>query len=316
MPNTIAEAFAPATAANLGVGFDILGLALKEPGDIVRVERRVEPGVVIVDIHGDGGKLSRVAKENTASVAAQSVLNLIGATEGVALTLYKHLPLGSGLGSSAASAVAGAVATNALFGNPLRVDQLLAPALDGEAVASGYHPDNVGPSLFGGITLFDAPSVESMVQLPVPENLHLALVTPHISVKTADARAVLPHEVSLKMMIRQTGAVAKLVDALYRGDIHALGQAMERDQVVEPAREYLMPHFREVREACHGAGAYGLVISGAGPTLLAVCDNRETAQAVAVVMEAVYNRYDMACTVRSGQVCSDGARVLSVQSDL
>lgn len=310
MSNAIAEAYAPATAANLGVGFDIIGLALREPGDIVRAQMRPEPGVVIDRIDGDGGRLPLETARNTAGVAAQSVLKQIGATSGVRLTIRKNLPLGSGLGSSASSAVAGAVAVNALFGEPLTREQLLAPALDGEAVASGYHPDNVGPSLFGGITLFTAADAASMTRLPVPDNLYLALVTPEVVVNTADARAVLPEYISLKAMIRQTGVVAKLVDALHRSDIQALGAAMEGDTVIEPAREHLMPHFKTVRAVVHEYGGYGLSISGAGPTLLAVCDTLETARDLADRMGAVYEAHSVASVTRYGDVCLDGARIL------
>jgi homoserine kinase len=316
MPNAIAEAYAPATAANLGIGFDILGLALKEPGDTVCVRLSDEPGVEIAEITGDGGVLPRDPHLNCASVAAQSALNLIGTDKGVTMTIRKGLPIGSGLGSSAASSVAGAFAVNALFGDPLTREQLLAPALDGEAVVSGYHPDNVGPALFGGITLFTAPSADAMTRLPVPESLYLALVTPDIVVKTSEARAVLPQTVTIKDMIHQTANAALLVDALYRGDIHALGRAMESDVVIEPAREYLMPYFRTLREAAKNSGAHGLVISGAGPTLLAVCDNEQTAAVVAEVMHDIYAEKGIHSVSQYGQVCRDGARAVQVRARL
>ena len=316
MLNAIAEAYAPASAANLGVGFDAIGLALEKPGDTVCVAPRDKPGVVITRIEGDDGVLSYDPAENCASVAAQSVLNIISPDRGVSLTLRKGLPIGSGLGSSAASAVAGAFAVNALFGNPLTRDQLLSPALDGEAIVSGYHPDNVGPSLFGGITLFFAPRANAMVHLPVPQNLHLALVSPQVVIKTADARAVLPTSVPLADMIWQTAAVGRLVDALYRGDIRAIGAAMESDRVVEPARQHLMPHFQHVRAAAHDTGAHGLVISGAGPALLAVCDNPQTAAAVAAAMQSVYTQAGIPSKSQHGQVFDKGAHTLRVEPHL
>ncbi len=314
MVNSSAEAFAPATVANLGVGFDILGLALSEPGDVVRVEPLEQTGAHILDIQGDGGKLPRESHKNTACVAANSVLELLGSSHGVGIHLEKRLPLASGLGSSAASAVAAAVAVNALFGTPLSLIELLPACLDGEAAVSGYHADNVAPCLFGGITLSAGVSAEQIYPIPIPDRLHLSLVTPDVEVPTATARAVLPHSVTLRQMVAQTAAVARVMNALYRGDIEALGAAMEADGVVEPARAHLMPLLKEVRAAAKQNGAFGLVISGAGPTLLAVCDEEVTAQKIASAMQMVYNDAGIACIARHARVASSGARILHVTS--
>lgn len=309
-PRQKAAAFAPASMANLGIGFDILGLALDDPGDTVIVERREEPGVVIIKITGDGGQLTLDADKNSAGVAAKALLQTINAQHGVALTIHKGLPLGSGLGSSAASAVAAAVAVNALCGEPLKKPELLPACLEGEASVSGYHADNVAPCLLGGITLVAGTTMDAIRHLPVPPNLHLAVVTPNVSVLTREARAVLPPNVSLKAMIAQTAGVAQLIDALYRGDIEAIGAAMERDGVVEPARAHLMPMLAEVRIAAKNAGAFGLVISGAGPTLAAVCDSGEMASAVAAAMGMVYASVNIGATTRVSCVNMTGARVI------
>ncbi|HVU13096.1 MAG TPA: homoserine kinase, partial [Phototrophicaceae bacterium] len=260
-----ATAFAPATIANLGVGFDIVGLALREPGDTVTAEWSEEPGITIADIEGDGGKLARDPSRNTASVAARTVRNTVGETRGIKLTIHKGLPLASGMGSSSASAVAGAVAVNALLGEPLKKAELLPACLDGEEMASGRHADNVAPCLFGGITLIYGTDINQIVQLPIPENLWFALVTPAVEVPTAQARAVLPKTIPLKQMVSQTAGVARLIDSIHRGDLQALAAAMESDSVVEPARAHLMPLLAEVRSAAKAAGALGLAISGAGP---------------------------------------------------
>lgn len=310
MTNSRAEAYAPATVANLGVGFDILGMALAEPGDRVVAELRDEPGAVIAAIHGDGARLPHDPEKNTACVAANYVLSALALRQGVAITLYKELPLASGLGSSAASAVAAAVAVNALFGEPLTRADLLPACLAGEAAVSGYHADNVGPSLFGGITLITGTQADQIQHLPIPAGLYLALVTPHLEVSTSAARAVLPAQVSLKAMVHQTGAVACVVDALYRQDIKALARAMEADQVVEPARAHLMPFLTEVRYAAKQAGALAVVISGAGPTLCAVCDDPALSEQAALAMQAVYTQVGMACTMRTTQVSAQGARIL------
>lgn len=311
MMNTSAEVFAPATMANLGVGFDILGLALEEPGDIVRAEIMDTPGVEIAHIEGDDGQLTRDPTRNTAGVAAASVLRLLSADRGVRLTLFKRLPLASGLGSSAASAVAAAVAVNAILGYPLSAEQLLPAALDGEAAVSGYHADNVGPCLFGGITLVSGIESTRIRRMPIPAALHLAMVTPDVAVPTAMARSVLPASVPLRDMVRQTAAVARLIDAIYRDDVETMAQAMESDGVIEPARAHLMPMLAEVRVAAKRAGALAVVISGAGPTLCAICDSEPRARAAAAAMQSVYDGAQIPCVARSSRVSPKGARVLA-----
>ena len=312
MVNTRAEAFAPATVANLGVGFDILGLAVGGPGDVISVEKREGRGAVITSIIGDDGKLPTESDKNVATIAANALLEAINADFGVSIRLKKGLPLASGLGSSAASSVAAAVAVNALLGEPFKREELLPFTLEGEAAVSGYHADNVAPCLLGGITLTNGIEIENIRRLPVPENLFLALVSPDVEVATADARAVLPEQVSLKTMVHQTGAVAELVDALYRSDILQLARAMEADTVVEPARAHLMPHIEEVRFSAKRAGALAVVISGAGPTLCAICDDADVAQLVAQSMKAIYDNVEIACRTRHGKVLQSGADVLKV----
>ncbi len=311
MPITTAEAYAPASMGNVGVGFDILGLAFEEPGDVVQVRLRDTPGVAVVAIEGDGGALPFDPKKNTAAVAAQALLDTIGARQGVDLTLYKRLPLASGLGSSAASAVAAAAAVNALFGSPLTKEELLPACLEGEACVSGYHADNVAPSLLGGIVLIGGQG--RIHRLPVPSGLWLALVTPDVAVPTAAARAVLPQSVSLAAMRAQTAAVALLVDALHRGDIGQMAAAMEADGVVEPARAHLMPCLQQVRAAAKRAGALAVVISGAGPTLCAVCDTVDAARLAAAAMKAEYDQAGIGSAAQHCQVGTEGARVLCVK---
>lgn len=311
MAFSTAEAFAPATVANLGVGFDIMGLALDEPGDVVVAEMAEGTGITIGAIEGDGGRLPRTPSKNTAAVAAQSVLRLAGVSHGVRLTIKKGLPSASGLGSSAASAVAAAVAVNALLGDPLTKEELLPACLDGEAVASGYHPDNVAPSLFGGITLAYGIRAHQIVRLPIPEGLYLSMITPDVEVPTAQARAVLPSMIPLRQMVRQTAMVARLVDAIYRADIESMAAAMEGDEVIEPARAHLMPMLLEARAAAKAAGAYALIISGAGPSLCAISADAATAQQVTDAVRVVYAEAHIECMARWTQVAPAGARVLS-----
>lgn len=304
------DAFAPATMANLGVGFDILGLALQEPGDIVRAEWGDQSGASLVEIYGDNGLLPRTGENNTAIVAANHLLKTLGTERGVKITIFKNLPLASGLGSSAASAVAAVVAVNTLLGEPLAPSELLPSCLEGEAAVSGYHADNVAPCLFGGITLVCGTHASQIRQLPVPTDLHLALVTPDVAVPTAVARAALPKEIPLRSMVAQTAGVARIVDALYRNDLEALGAAMEADCVIEPARAHLMPLLVEIRKAAKKAGAFGLVISGAGPTLCAVCDAEDTAEKAALTMKACYDNAGIVSTARHTTVATDGAKIV------
>ncbi|MCY3917546.1 MAG: homoserine kinase [Chloroflexi bacterium] len=308
-----AEAFAPATVANLGVGFDILGLALDGFGDRAIVEFQDDPEIVITDIQGDGGQLPREPERNVASVSARAFLNHIGETRGLRIKLIKGLPLSSGLGSSAASSVAAVMALNKLVGEPFTREELLPFSLEGEALVSGYHADNVAPCLLGGIILVAGITVEAIRPLPAPEDLHLALVTPDFPVPTNEARAILPSSVSLKTLIHQTGRVAQLVDALHRSDLEALGAAMEDDAVVEPARACLVPHLAKVRAAAKRAGAIAVFIGGAGPTLCALCDCGQTAQLVAARMRQVYCDAAMHSFARHTLVNHVGAEAIELE---
>lgn len=304
------RAFAPGTIANLGPGFDILGMAIQGPGDSVEVALRPKPGISLLTVSGDDGRLPRETGQNTATVAAAAVLRLAGADMGLDIRLHKGLPLNSGLGSSAASAVAAALATNACLDEPLLREELLPACLEAEAIVSGWHADNIAPSLLGGIRLIAGTEVGQIHNLPVPARLHLALVTPAVDVPTRQARAVLPTQVTLAQMVAQTSAVARLVTALFTEDLSTLGQAVEADGVVEPARSGLMPLLPEARLAARGAGALGLFISGAGPTLCAVCDDEGVAAGVATALHDLYRDAGVACAARATRVDNRGARLL------
>ncbi len=308
-----AEAYAPASVANLGVGFDILGMALEGMGDRAIVEFQDSPEIVITDIQGDGGKLPRDPGLNVASVSARALLDQVGEKRGLKMKLIKGLPLASGLGSSAASAVVAVVALNKLLDEPFARQDLLPFCLEGEALVSGYHADNVAPSLLGGIILVAGITVDAIQFLPIPDELHLALATPAVQVPTNGAREILPKQISLKTMIHQSGAVAQLVDALHRGDLKALGAAMEKDKVIEPARAFLMPMLDEVRARAKQAGAISVFIGGAGPTLCAVCDRQSVAEATVSAMKSVYSEVGMRCDARSVRVDRRGAIVLDAR---
>jgi homoserine kinase len=287
LPRPWIEAYAPATVSNLGPGFDCLGLAVHGPGDFVRARRRAQPGVLLSKIVGDGGRLPLASDRNTACVAVTTMLDRLGLADslGVELELVKGLPLGSGLGSSGASACAALVATVAALELSVGAETLIESARAAEAIACGSpHPDNVAPALLGGIVLIAATDPLRVISLPVPEHLVLALYTPGCEVRTADARAVLPRQVGLDAVVRQAARLGMLVHALHVGDLQLLGEAIV-DDLVEPARAHLIPGFLEAKINAIEAGALACTISGAGPTCFALADSNERAQALLGIMD-------------------------------
>lgn len=286
---------APATVANLGPGFDWLGCAVQGEGDIVTatVLPEREGSVVIEDITGDGGRLPRNAARNCVGIAASKVLELIGRpTCGVSLRLQKGLPLGSGLGSSAASAAAGAWAVNALFGEPLTRPELVPAGLAAEASVSGFHADNIAPALCGGFVLIRscAPlDLEFITPFPLGKPIWFVLVSPDFEAPTAEMRAALPLDVPLESAIHNGSMGASLIAGILTSNPALMGLALDSDNIIEPVRGKLIPGFFAVKAAAQTAGAYGCTISGAGPTCIAIVDDplvgRQVAEAMAQAFE-------------------------------
>lgn len=298
---------APGSVGNLGPGLDVLGLALAGAGDSVTAAHCPGTGVTIAASgHPD---LPADPDRHTAALAARQVLQRAGMTDaGITLTVTKGLPLSGGQGGSAASAVAGAVAVNALLGAPLDTAGLLAAALAAEEAVAGRHADNVAPSLLGGIVLVRSLDPLDVVPLPVPPGLLVALAQPDQSLRTASARQVLPAQVPLSTAIHQAAQVGAIVAALASGDLKLLGRAID-DRIAEPVRAHLLPGFREAREAALGAGALGSSISGAGPTVFALCDDPATARAVSTAMSEAYAAIGVRCRTRVAEVDRQGARM-------
>ena len=307
--------FAPATVANVAVGFDILGFAIDRPGD--EIVARLNPsitGVRITDITGTGDKiLPREVEKNTAGVAAQRLLQHLGQPEtGVELEIHKRMPFGSGLGSSAASAAGAAVAVNELLGAPLSREALLYFTVQGEEVADGsFHADNVAPCLVGGITLIRSNESLDVHHLPVPAGLHVAVVHPEIEILTRDARAVLSDQVPMATAIRQMGSLASFITALYTNDISLLGRSLQ-DHMVEPQRKQLIKGFDDVQRAALQRGALGCSISGAGPSVFALCDSGYLAQAVGQGMQAAFQDHGVESQLYVSPINQRGVEVISV----
>ena len=281
--------FAPATVANVASGFDVLGFALDSPGDAVTVTKSAQKGVQVRSITGDEGRLPKDPRRNTAAVAVAGFLEKTASAFGIEIELEKRMPLSSGLGSSAASAVAAVTAANLLAGSPLSTRELLPFTMEAERVACGSaHADNVAPSLFGGFVLIRSYDPLDVVQLPVPPGLACAVVHPHAELRTEDARRVLKKEIRLSDATRQWGNLAALVAALFNGDLALLGRSLQ-DVVAEPARSLLIPGFAGVKAAALSAGALGCSISGSGPSVFALCARREDADRVGRAMKEAFS---------------------------
>lgn len=313
------RAFAPATVANLGPGYDVLGLALDPAlglGDTCEVRLGGEGEGVSVEVEGDGGKLSTSPDENCASVAARAVLAQVGVRRGLEMRLRKGLPLGSGLGSSAASSAAAALATNAALGAPLTRRQLVDCARAGEVVAAGTpHPDNVAPALLGGLLLMVEADAEAgerepgleprleIVRLPVPAALRIAVVIPDLEVRTADARAAIPARVPVRDAVHNLGAIALFVSALYDGDLARLSLAA-RDRLHQPYRIPLTRGFDEARQAALDAGALGAGLSGSGPAMFALAAGDEVARACGEAFVAAFGSLGIGARFVCGRIAA------------
>lgn len=305
-------AFAPATVANVACGFDVLGLALEQPGDTVTVELTDEPGLVLASIDGDQGRLSREPDKNTATVAARKILERDprGASLGIRLALRKGLPLASGMGSSAASAVAAALAVSHVLELPLGYADLLAAALEGERVVAGAaHADNAAACLYGGLVLVRSSDPLDVVRLPIPSGLSVAVLRPHLEMSTRDSRVLLGDQVRLKDAVRQWANLGALVAGLYASDLDLISRSLV-DSVAEPVRAPYVPGFFQVKRAALAAGALGSSLSGSGPSIFALCRDLESASSVSRKMaEAFADAAQLEWDLHVSKVSPSGARL-------
>jgi homoserine kinase len=307
------KAMAPATVANVSCGFDIFGFAVESPCDEVILTLRDEPGVVITSITGDGGRLPTDANRNTAGVAVQEYLKATGFDQGIAIELIKNLPLGSGMGSSAASSVAALVAVNHLMGNPLERDELLPFAMEAERVACGSaHADNVAPALLGGFVLIRSYQPLDVTRIPTPDDLYCTLIHPQLELKTEDSRNVLKASVPLRDAVRQWGNIAGLVVGLMKPDYGLIGRSLQ-DYIAEPLRSVLIPGFERIKETAVQAGALGAGISGSGPTIFALSVSAATAEKVGEAIRDEFEGFRVESEVYVSRINTKGATVESVE---
>ena len=281
--------FAPATISNLGSGFDVLGIAIDQPGDFVVAERTVEPGLSF-SVKTSVKNIPTRSRDNVAAHVAQLMMDEFTPPFGIHMILEKRMPLGSGLGSSGASSVASVVAVNSLLPQPLKKHDLLRFAVEGERKASGSpHADNVAPSLLGGAVLIRSYSPLDVVTLPVKNSIVWVVVHPHIVVRTEDARNVLPKNIRLKDAVQQWGNVSGMTAGLISGNAELVGKCAE-DVIVEPARATLVRGFYDVQQTAIDAGAFGCSFSGSGPSMFAVTDSLKSAVRVGKAMRETFRK--------------------------
>lgn len=305
------KVFAPATVANVVCGFDVLGFAVNEPGDEVVMRLVDEPGVRLLKITGDDGRLPLDSAKNTVSASVQHYLKHLGREDvGVEIELHKKMPIGSGLGSSSASTVAGLYAINQLMGNVLTAKELVPFAMKGEELACGYgHADNVAPALMGGFVLIRSYEPLDIISLPTPENLFAAIVYPEVEVPTKDARQMIRSKVLLKDAVTQWGNVAGLVSGLFLNDIDLVGRSM-KDVLIEPTRSILIPGFETLRELAMKNGAVGFGISGSGPSVFALAKDEVTARKITDAQQNHLTKLNINSNAYVSSVNAEGPRIM------
>jgi homoserine kinase len=306
-PSESLTVFAPGSASNLGAGFDCLGVALTGMGDRVRVRRAGPPGVRVVAVSEP--RIPKDPERNTGAIAAFEVLKRAKDPCGLEMEIEKGLPLAAGLGGSAASAVGGAVAANLLLGTGLSAEELLAIALVAESAVSGRHPDNAAPCLLGGAVLVQGLDPVRTVRLKVHESLAFLLAVPGYEVETARARGVLPEEVPRALAVSQAAGLGSLVLGLERGDGDLLRDGM-RDRIAEPARLVLYPGYAPAAAAALEAGAFGVAVSGAGPSLVAIAPKDASPRVGSALVEG-FGKAGIAAAVHEAKVDEAGARVVA-----
>lgn len=308
MENRTIRVFAPASTANLGCGFDVMGMALDGVGDVLRMS--VGDGDSLVINNESGINLPSDIEKNVITPAVRAFMAAAGKKAAVEITVEKKILPGSGIGSSAASSAAAVFALNELFGRPFTVKELVDFAMQGEKLISGTaHADNSAPAVMGGIVFIRGYDPLDIVSLPVPDSFCFSVVHPHIMVSTKDARDVLRKEIPMREAVTQWGNVGGLVAGIMTGDMPLIGRSM-RDVVVEPYRKGFIPGYDELKAECMAAGALAVNISGSGPSVFALSDSLETAEQVGKAMKAHFGALGIENDLYVSHVPTVGARVV------
>ncbi len=302
---------APASIGNAGPGFDVLGMAVTGPGDRVWARRLPQAGVFIREVMGLSDGIPLDPKLNSVSIAANGVLHALGIREGLELRISKGIPPASGLGSSAASACAGAFAANALFGFSLPKEKLLPFCVESERATSGdAYADNVAASLLGGLVLIQSTDPVEAISLGALEGVHFVVATPRFALTTRESRGVLPADIPMKAAVANLSFVASVVAGLLKKDVQLFGRGIQ-DYLVEPFRSPLIPGFHAVKAAALEAGALGCAISGAGPSIFAVTENEDIARVVGERMCDGFTKHGLDSVIRLAVMDDQGTKIVS-----
>ncbi|MBX2843589.1 MAG: homoserine kinase [Flammeovirgaceae bacterium] len=286
------KVFAPATIANVACGFDILGLALTNPGDEVIVKKKASKGITIIN-QTPYTQIPENPAKNTAGVALKAFLDKTEHDCGFEITISKKIKPGSGIGSSAASSAAAVFGANELMDNPFTKKELIQFAMEGEKAACGSpHADNVAPAMIGGFVLVRSYQPLDIIPLTYPEDLYCTIIHPQIELKTEDARRILKRSIQLQDAVKQWGNIAGLVAGLFQKDYDLIGRSLE-DVIIEPIRSQLIPGYEEVKAAALDNGALGCSISGSGPSMFSFSKDKETAEKLAKIKQGIFSSLEI-----------------------
>ena len=300
--------FSPATVANVACGYDVLGFCLDAVGDEMLIKKVDKKGIRITKI--EGFDLPFKTELNVAGVSALAMYEALQPDCGFEIEIYKNIKPGSGIGSSAASAVGRVFGMNVLLGKPFNKTELTQFAMKGEALASKCeHADNLAPALFGGFTLVKSLSPLEIIKIPSPVNLYATIIHPQIEVKTADSRAILPKEVKLQEAIVQLANFGSLIHSLHTNNYQLMKRSLH-DAIIEPHRSKLIPFYKEVKQAALNAGALGTNISGSGPSVFSLCKGIETATLVSDAIKKVYLSTGIKFDIYISKINIEGIKVL------
>lgn len=301
--------FSPATVANVSCGFDVLGFCLDSVGDEMVIRKTDKKGIHITKI--EGFDLPFEAELNVAGVSALAMYNAIDVDFGFEIEIYKNIKPGSGIGSSAASAVGSVFGMNELIGKPFNKTQLTEFAIKGEALASKCeHADNLAPALFGGFTLVKSISPLQILEIPSPKDLYATIIHPQIEIKTSESRAILPKQIALSDAITQWANFGSLIHALHTSDYDLIKNSLH-DVIVEPHRSKLIPYFNEVKKEAINASALGAGISGSGPSIFTLCKGIQNAKNVEDAMKNIYSKTEIEFDIHVSKINTTGVKIIN-----